>query len=691
MGMSLIDNKGKENPETDVNIFHLHPGRLAITSKKIFLEPEKEACVQFIQALFQVQEVRQILVNPSRCRAIVHYDIKKSEAAFVLKKISDTLQAHPKNPSHQYNLFLRKFGIHPVRVVRYGKTLSTWELVHHVPQRVRLRHHVLQYVKGMSDRIEEGLTGIQGINEVRSDIVTASILVKFDESFISLQNLLIWLEEFLVVSSVENDEKYQPDYALTIKTASMVVATLAQFAFPALKPVSATLLVASNIDTYAKAFNQLYERKVDRETLETILTILALQAESYFSGSLMIWLQEIWPELFAKILRRYAKKLLIAPRQRSMTTYILSKNNIKKALITAIDSDSIISVKAGMTVPVDGRVLDGKALVDESAIFGSMEPVKKNRRSLVYASSVVVEGQLFIKMTHQKQETTASKISAIVVQAAGAELREASEAPFFIQKIAPAILVAGGIGFILGGPAAAQAIMRPDYLTGPTLAPSVSLLRTLTGLTRRGIIVRNAVVLEKIANLDTIILSGDSGIDVEQVYQSLRACSVSDIILATEKGNNFTVSVSDEPEEKIHRINADLSTRIKLIASLQEQGKKVAYVSGRISDRDVFKQADVAICLDGLSSLDYDAADILFMRPTPDHFTRLFDEVKAHRGRIADSYRYTVIPNFCGVAGTLLAEFPPLFNVILSNLGILMIYETGLHGLRQLDPHAGMT
>jgi hypothetical protein len=74
------------------------------------------------------------------------------------------------------------------------------------------------------------------------------------------------------------------------------------------------------------------------------------------------------------------------------------------------------------------------------------------------------------------------------------------------------------------------------------------------------------------------------------------------------------------------------------------------------------------------------------MNPSIDHVTRLFDEAKEHRKRIAAGYRYTIIPNFLGIGGTLLANFPPLFNVILSNLGILAIYGSTLHGFRHCDP-----
>ena len=666
MDIPSIKKKKAENPERGVFISHLKPGKLAITSKALFSKPDNGLCLHFVQKIFQAAEVHQIELYPFHARAIVNYDKARSNENNIVKIISHTFQNASRMVSIKQPLFLNQVGFHAIRVVRYGKVLSTWEVVHSTHHRLHLRHPLLGQVQSLAARIEQEMAGVYGIDEIKTDLTASHLIVRYDRTRIALSEILLWLEEFIMIALENRVVREKQDFSLALKTVSLGVAAFTQFAFPALKPVSAAFMLSSNLDTIAMALKQIYEKKIEKEVLDWVLVFLALLTESYFSGALMIWLQEVWPRLFAKMGRHYHEKLLIAPRQSPLTAGVLTNGKLKNTFITSVDADSTVYVRAGMVVPIDGMVLEGTAIVDESSIFGPSEFREKKRGDPVFASSSILDGQLFVRTAHRKSETIAAKISSTVSRAAGSELSSVSEAAFLIKNIAPAVLIAGGIGFILGGPQAAQAIIRPDYLTGPVHVPQLSLLQALVNLTRKGIIIRNGDVLENLSRVDTIVVSDDVGIEREKFQEYTKNKQISDVI----------------------SVNAGDASKNALIESLRKQGKRVAYLSACGADGDIFKQADVGICFDGLSSLDRDGAHVFFMNPSIDHVTRLFDEAKEHHKRIAAGYRYTIIPNIFGVGGTLLAKFPPLFNVILSNLGILAIYGSALHGFRYCDPAA---
>lgn len=669
MDMPTIEKKETENSEKVVFISHLKPGRLAITSKAFFLKPENGRCLHFVQRIFRAAEVQQIEIYPVHSRAIVNYDKARSNESNIVKKISHALQNSSRKVSINQSLFLSPVGLHPICVARYGKVLSTWEVVHSIPQRLHLRHPLLGRVRSLSFRIEQKMSSVYGIDGIESDLTASSLIVRYDRTCIALSEILLWLEEFIMVSEEKRVESEGRDFSLALKTVSLGIATFTQFAFPALKPVSAALMLSSNIDTIAMALKQIYEKKIEKEVLDWVLVFLALFTESYFSGALMLWFQDVWSKLFAKLGHNYHKNLLIEPYRLPWTAEVLTNGKLKKTFITSINTDSIIFVHAGMVLPIDGLVLEGSAIVDESSIFGTSELREKTRGDFVFASSSVLDGQLFVRIVRQKGDTIAAKISSTLSRSAESELSSVSEAACLIKHIAPAMLMAGGIAFILEGPQAAQAIMRPDYLTGPVHVPRLSLIQTLVNLTRKGIIIRNGDAFENLLRLDTIVVSGDVGIDIENFQQYTKNKHASDVI----------------------SVDAGDASKNVLIESLRKQGKKVAYLSSCGEEGDIFKQADIGICFDGLSSLNLGGAHILFMNPSIDHVTRLFDEAKEHRKRIVAGYRYTIIPNFFGVGGTLLSNFPPLVNVILSNLGILAIYGSALHVFRHCDPRAAGT
>jgi len=60
----------------------------------------------------------------------------------------------------------------------------------------------------------------------------------------------------------------------------------------------------------------------------------------------------------------------------------------------------IITVKAGETIPCDGEVIDGFAMVDESAVAGVSTPAMIEAapgRNRVLADTVIIEGSLTIR------------------------------------------------------------------------------------------------------------------------------------------------------------------------------------------------------------------------------------------------------------------------------------------------------
>ena len=79
----------------------------------------------------------------------------------------------------------------------------------------------------------------------------------------------------------------------------------------------------------------------------------------------------------------------------------------------------IVVVGVGEAVPVDGRVIEGVALVNQAAVTGEDLPVRREQRQRVIAGSVVEEGRIRIEAQRVGSDTTTARVASFNVVAVG--------------------------------------------------------------------------------------------------------------------------------------------------------------------------------------------------------------------------------------------------------------------------------
>ncbi len=77
----------------------------------------------------------------------------------------------------------------------------------------------------------------------------------------------------------------------------------------------------------------------------------------------------------------------------------------------------ILVVRSGSKIPLDGIISDGETSVDESMLTGESLPVEKKEGDSVVGGSLNLTGLIFVRVTHQGEDTTLAKIIKFVEEA----------------------------------------------------------------------------------------------------------------------------------------------------------------------------------------------------------------------------------------------------------------------------------
>ncbi|TXG97106.1 MAG: copper-translocating P-type ATPase [Nevskiaceae bacterium] len=183
--------------------------------------------------------------------------------------------------------------------------------------------------------------------------------------------------------------------------------------------------------------------------------------------------------------------------------------------IAAVSPGDIVVVRPGEKLPVDGVVLDGHSDVDESLLTGESQPLSKQAGDLVVGGSVNGSGLLRIKTTLVGEQSTLSRIIALVENAQGKKAPVQRLVDRVAAVFVPIVIVVAMVAFfgwwliagdLNSGIVAAVAVMVIACPCSLGLATPTALMVGTGAAAKAGILIRDPEALELAHKLDTVVL-----------------------------------------------------------------------------------------------------------------------------------------------------------------------------------------
>src|SRR6201993_1977534 len=258
---------------------------------------------------------------------------------------------------------------------------------------------------------------------------------------------------------------------------------------------------------YREAWENLLKRRMTMELARPIALLAALAIGQFFTAIVIAFFV-----LFAELLEGYTVgggRTAIEKLINALPGRVTVRRNGQESELEAeeLSIGELIVIRPGERIPVDGTVIKGSSYVDQSSITGESLPIEKTGQSKVFAGTINKNGVLEVSVERVGGDTTFGKIIQVVEQA------EKSKAP--VQRIADR-LAAGLVYFALGAAVLTFLITRNLTATiaviivagacGVAAGTPLAILAGIGSAARRGIIVKGGLYLEKLAEIDTVVL-----------------------------------------------------------------------------------------------------------------------------------------------------------------------------------------
>jgi Cu2+-exporting ATPase len=200
---------------------------------------------------------------------------------------------------------------------------------------------------------------------------------------------------------------------------------------------------------------------------------------------------------------------------KALSATVIGADGLPRRLAArALEPGMRVLVAAGERIPVDGKVIEGKTEIDASLITGETTPALVKSGSVVHAGTMNLGQPIMVQATATDDNTLVAEIARLMLaaeQGRGHYVRLADRAA---RLYAPAVHVLGAttfIGWMLAGGGWEQALtcaIAVLIITCPCAlalaVPAVQVAAT-SRLFARGIIVKAADGLERLAEVDTVV------------------------------------------------------------------------------------------------------------------------------------------------------------------------------------------
>ncbi|VVB11031.1 unnamed protein product [Arabis nemorensis] len=263
------------------------------------------------------------------------------------------------------------------------------------------------------------LRPLDGVNEFSVIVPSRTVIVVHDNLLISPLQIVKALNQARLEASVrpygETSLKSQRPSPFAVVSGVFLVLSFLKYFYSLLEFLAIVAVVAGVFPILAKAVASITRFRLDINALTLIAVIATVCMQDYTEAATIVFLFSVadWLESSAahKASTVMSSLMSLAPRKA-----VIAETGLEVD-VDEVGISTVVIVKAGESIPIDGVVVDGSCDVDEKTLTGESFPVSKQRDSTVLAATINLNGYIKVKTTALARDCVVAKMTKLVEEA----------------------------------------------------------------------------------------------------------------------------------------------------------------------------------------------------------------------------------------------------------------------------------
>lgn len=394
-----------------------------------------------------------------------------------------------------------------------------FQIQHEVPGRLRVRclavagRNVRAFDLEQGAAILGGLERVPGIRKVKlySGAAGIAVLYKPDENGSIREGIIKALARLnmddpeLRKATKEKAQALQLNRLYRNKLVSLLARHFACKWFLPL-PIRTVRCWYHTIGFVRLGLKSLWHRRLDVPVLDaTAITAAMLQNDISTAGSVMLLLR------IGELLEEWTYQKSVHDLADNMSLHIdtvwkVVDGTEVEVTLADIQAGDLVSVKMGSTIPLDGEVASGDAMVNQASMTGESMPVHKTAGLTVYAGTVVEDGEIVVKVKGGAGNSRYDRIVKMIQDSESFKSNLESRASHLADKLVPWCLGGTLLTYLLTrNLTRAMSILMVDFSCALKLSMPLAVLSAMRECSTHKITVKGGKFLEAVAQADTIV------------------------------------------------------------------------------------------------------------------------------------------------------------------------------------------